>query len=55
MISRACALAVAEVLRPAIGDVGRIECSGAGASSPRRWLAHTPEKRVRNFTVELIL
>jgi type VI secretion system protein ImpK len=52
-LSRARALAVAELIKPAISNVSRIEWSGVGSAQPRFQPASRPENRARNRRVEI--
>jgi type VI secretion system protein ImpK len=52
-LSRARAVAVAEVLRPALHSFGRVEWQGVGSTRPR-YPMDTPANRARNRRVEII-
>ncbi len=52
-LSRARAIAVAELLKPAISNTSRIEWSGVGSTQPRFQPASLPENRARNRRVEI--
>ena len=52
-LSRARAVAVAEVLKPTLQNFGRVEWQGVGSTQPRYPL-DTPENRARNRRVEII-
>ena len=52
-LSRARAVAVAEVLKPTLQSFGRVEWQGVGSTQPRYPL-DTPENRARNRRVEII-
>jgi len=53
-LSRARAQGVAEILRGAMKDAGRIEVAGKGALEPRYQPVDTAENRARNRRVEII-
>lgn len=52
-LSRARAIAVAQLLKPALSNPSRIQWSGVGSSQPRYEPASTPENRARNRRVEI--
>jgi type VI secretion system protein ImpK len=52
-LSRARAVAVAEVLRPVLHSFGRVEWQGVGSTRPR-YPMDTPTNRARNRRVEII-
>jgi type VI secretion system protein ImpK len=52
-LSRARALAVADVLKPLLTSFGRVEWQGVGSTQPR-YPMDTPENRARNRRVEII-
>jgi type VI secretion system protein ImpK len=53
-LSRERAVAVAELLKPALATPGRLEWQGAGSTQPRYKPVNTAENRARNRRVELI-
>ena len=53
-LSKARAVAVAEVLKLALDNFGRVEWQGAGSSQPRYLPANTAANRARNRRVEII-
>src|SRR5262249_13610152 len=53
-LSKARAIAVAQVRKLALANFGRVEWQGAGASQPRYRPVDTPENRARNRRVEII-
>ena len=53
-LSRARAMAVAEILKPSLTSFGRVEWQGAGSSQPRYRPVDTPGNRARNRRVEII-
>jgi len=53
-LSRHRAMAVAELLKPQLTDVSRVESTGVGSEQPRYEPASVPENRVRNRRVEII-
>jgi type VI secretion system protein ImpK len=53
-LSRERAVAVAELLKPALAAPGRLEWQGAGSTQPRYKPVDTAENRARNRRVELI-
>jgi len=53
-LSRARAVAVADLMKPDIADFGRVEWQGVGSSQPRYLPADTPTNRARNRRVEII-
>jgi type VI secretion system protein ImpK len=53
-LSRERAIAVANILKPALTTPGRLEWQGAGSMQPRYKPVSTPENRARNRRVELI-
>jgi type VI secretion system protein ImpK len=53
-LSRERAVAVADLLKPALASPGRLEWQGAGANQPRYKPVDTAENRARNRRVELI-
>jgi type VI secretion system protein ImpK len=52
-LSRARAIAVAALLKPALSNPSRIQWSGVGSSQPRYEPASLPENRARNRRVEI--
>jgi len=52
-LSRARAISVAQLIKPALTNTSRIEWSGVGASQPRYEPASLPENRARNRRVEI--
>jgi len=52
-LSRARAIAVANLIKPAISNVSRIEWSGVGSTQPRFQPPSSPENRARNRRVEI--
>jgi type VI secretion system protein ImpK len=52
-LSRARAIAVAALLKPALSNPSRIQWSGVGSSQPRYQPASLPENRARNRRVEI--
>jgi type VI secretion system protein ImpK len=52
-LSRARAIAVAGLIKPALSNTSRIEWSGVGSSQPRFEPASLPENRARNRRVEI--
>jgi type VI secretion system protein ImpK len=52
-LSRARAIAVAELIKPGISNASRIEWSGVGSTQPRFQPASLPENRARNRRVEI--
>jgi type VI secretion system protein ImpK len=52
-LSRARAVAVAEMLKPTLRNFGRVEWQGVGSSRPR-YPMDTPENRGRNRRVEIV-
>jgi type VI secretion system protein ImpK len=53
-LSRARAVAVAQLLKPQITDFSRVQWTGLGATQPRYQPAAAPENRMRNRRVEII-
>lgn len=53
-LSRQRAVAVAELLKPALATPGRLEWQGAGSTQPRYKPVDTSENRARNRRVEII-
>ncbi len=53
-LSRERAVAVAELLKPALATPGRLEWQGAGSTQPRYKPVDTAENRARNRRVEII-
>ncbi len=53
-LSRARAVAVANLMKPDIADFGRVQWQGVGSSQPRYLPASTPGNRARNRRVEII-
>jgi type VI secretion system protein ImpK len=53
-LSRERAVAVADLLKPALATPGRLEWQGAGSTQPRYKPVETAENRARNRRVELI-
>jgi type VI secretion system protein ImpK len=53
-LSRERAVAVADVLKPALATPGRMEWQGAGSTQPRYKPVDTAQNRARNRRVELI-
>jgi type VI secretion system protein ImpK len=53
-LSRERAVAVANVMKPALSDFGRIEWQGVGSTQPRYRPVDTTENRARNRRVEII-
>jgi type VI secretion system protein ImpK len=53
-LSRERAVAVADLLKPALASPGRLEWQGAGSTQPRYKPVDTAENRARNRRVELI-
>ncbi|HKD53455.1 MAG TPA: type IVB secretion system protein IcmH/DotU [Steroidobacteraceae bacterium] len=53
-LSKARAVSVAQILKPALANFGRVEWQGAGSSQPRYRPVETPENRARNRRVEII-
>ncbi|MGH8137948.1 MAG: type IVB secretion system protein IcmH/DotU [Steroidobacteraceae bacterium] len=53
-LSRERAVAVAQVLKPALASFGRVEWQGAGSTQPRYRPVDTVENRARNRRVEII-
>jgi type VI secretion system protein ImpK len=53
-LSRQRAVAVAELLKPALATPGRLEWQGAGSTQPRYKPVDTAENRARNRRVEII-
>ena len=53
-LSRARALTVLNILKPAIREPGRLESTGYGSSQPKYQPEATPENRARNRRVEII-
>lgn len=53
-LSRERAVAVAQVLKPALANFGRVQWQGAGSTQPRYRPADTAENRARNRRVEII-
>lgn len=53
-LSRERALAVADLLKPALTTPGRVEWQGAGSTQPRYRPADTAQNRARNRRVEII-
>jgi type VI secretion system protein ImpK len=52
-LSRARAIAVAELIEPALSNASRIEWTGVGSTQPRFQPASLPENRARNRRVEI--
>jgi len=53
-LSRERAIAVAQVLKPAMASFGRVEWQGVGSTQPRYQPVDTAENRARNRRVEII-
>jgi len=53
-LSRARAVAVADVLKLALQNFGRVEWQGVGSTQPRYQPANAPQNRARNRRVEII-
>jgi type VI secretion system protein ImpK len=53
-LSKARAVAVAQILKLALANFGRVEWQGVGSSQPRYRPVDTPENRARNRRVEII-
>ena len=53
-LSRERAVAVAQVMKPALASFGRVEWQGAGSTQPRYRPVDTTENRARNRRVEII-
>jgi type VI secretion system protein ImpK len=54
-LSRARAIAVAQLIKPELSNASRIEWSGVGSTQPRYEPASLPENRARNRRVEIEL
>lgn len=52
-LSRARAIAVADLIKPGISNVSRVQYSGVGSTQPRFEPASLPENRARNRRVEI--
>jgi type VI secretion system protein ImpK len=53
-LSRERAIAVAQLLKPALSNFSRVEWTGLGATQPRYLPAASPENRARNRRVEIV-
>jgi len=53
-LSRERAMAVAQLLKPALSNFSRVEWTGLGATQPRYEPVSTPENRARNRRVEIV-
>lgn len=53
-LSRERAMAVAQLLKPALSNFSRVEWTGLGATQPRYQPVTTPENRARNRRVEIV-
>jgi type VI secretion system protein ImpK len=53
-LSRARAVAVAQLLKPGLSDFSRVQWTGLGSTEPRYLPASTPENRARNRRVEIV-
>ena len=52
-LSRARAIAVAQLIKPSLSNPSRIQWSGVGSTQPRFEPASLPENRARNRRVEI--
>lgn len=53
-LSRERAVAVAQLLKPSLGNFSRVEWTGLGATQPRFQPVSSPENRARNRRVEIV-
>jgi type VI secretion system protein ImpK len=53
-LSRERAIAVAQLLKPSLGNFSRVEWTGLGATRPRYLPGSSPENRARNRRVEIV-
>ena len=53
-LSRERAIAVAQLLKPSLGNFSRVEWTGLGSTQPRYLPASSPENRARNRRVEIV-